>query len=199
MTATTHNTKDYSENLIEEAKQIAREAIEQAHDVAIELDEPTEGMYEFDAIIIDDEQCEVAEIAIMHDFDNDWYALVERPQLNKEENEKVSKFLHTLSDFERISDHAMNIAEVAQKMNENKVRFSPEAEKEMRIGDLLQQIELKVAMLSMQCESEDEVASAWAAVTATASQSMRIRLHEIGADVDAAMGKVDHFLLTNPL
>ena len=161
MTATTHNTKGYSEDSIEEARRIARETIEQAHDVAIELDEPTEGMYEFDAIVIDDEQCEVAEIAIMHDFDNDWYALVERPRVN--------------------------------------AALIREAEKEMRIGDLLQQIELKVTMLSMQCESEDEVASAWAAVTATASQSMRMRLHEIGADVDSAMGKVDHFLLINPV
>ena len=32
-------------------------------------------------------------------------------ELTREENESVSKYLHTLSDFERISDHAMNIAE----------------------------------------------------------------------------------------
>lgn len=145
-TTTTHNIKDYSEDPIEEAKRIARETIEQAHDIAIELDEPTEGMYEFDAITIDGEQCDVAEIAIMHDYDRDWYALVERPRPN---------------------------AALVQ-----------EAEKEMRIGDLLQQIELKVMMLSMACETEDEFAAAWAAVSATASQSMRIRLREIGADVD---------------
>ena len=54
-------------------------------------------------------------------------------ELSVKQNEDISKFLHTISDFERISDHAMNVAEVAQKMNENKVRFSPEAEKEMRI------------------------------------------------------------------
>ena len=54
-------------------------------------------------------------------------------ELSERQNEDISKFLHTISDFERISDHAMNVAEVAQKMSENKVRFSEEAEREMRI------------------------------------------------------------------
>lgn len=155
MTANDKNT-----NPIEEARRLAREVIEQAHQTAIELDEPTKDMYEFDAIVIDDESCNVAEIAIMHDFDNDWYALVERPRPN-------AALIH-------------------------------EAEKEMRIGDLLQQIELKVMMLSMACETQDEIAAAWAAVTATASSSMRIRLHEVGGNVDEVMQQVDRFLLTNP-
>ena len=54
-------------------------------------------------------------------------------ELSEQQNEDISKFLHTISDFERISDHAMNIAEVAQKMSENKVRFSGGAEKEMQV------------------------------------------------------------------
>ena len=147
-------------NPIEEARRFAREVIDQAHETAIEMDEPTEDMYEFDAIIIDDEDCDVAEIAIMYDDETERYALVERPRVN-------AILIH-------------------------------EAEKEMRIGDLLQQIELKVMMLSMTCETQDELAAAWAAVTATASASMRMRLHEIGGDVDEAMRTVDHFLLTNP-
>ena len=54
-------------------------------------------------------------------------------ELSELQNEDISKFLHTISDFERISDHAMNIAEVAQKMSENKVHFSDEAAREMNI------------------------------------------------------------------
>ena len=54
-------------------------------------------------------------------------------ELSEQQNEDISKFLHTISDFERISDHAMNVAEVAQKMSENKVRFSDEAAREMKI------------------------------------------------------------------
>ena len=54
-------------------------------------------------------------------------------ELTVSQNEDISKFLHTISDFERISDHAMNVAEVAQKMSENKIRFSGDAEREMRV------------------------------------------------------------------
>ena len=32
-------------------------------------------------------------------------------EMTVRQNAEVSKFLHTLSDFERISDHALNIAE----------------------------------------------------------------------------------------
>ena len=54
-------------------------------------------------------------------------------ELSTKQNEDISKFLHTISDFERISDHAMNIAEVAQKMSESKIRFSADAERELRV------------------------------------------------------------------
>ncbi len=54
-------------------------------------------------------------------------------ELNKEENERVSKYLHTLSDFERISDHAMNICETAREIDEKKIRFSPEGRRELDV------------------------------------------------------------------
>ena len=54
-------------------------------------------------------------------------------ELNVQQNERVSKYLHTLSDFERISDHAMNIAEAAQEMRDKKVSFSAEAQRELAV------------------------------------------------------------------
>ena len=54
-------------------------------------------------------------------------------ELNVQQNERVSKYLHTLSDFERISDHAMNIAEAAQEMRDKKVSFSSEAQRELAV------------------------------------------------------------------
>ncbi|MBQ9687475.1 MAG: Na/Pi cotransporter family protein [Oscillospiraceae bacterium] len=56
-----------------------------------------------------------------------------RSELTREQNEEVSKYLHTLSDFERISDHAMNISEVAQEIHEKKISFSPEGDHEMTV------------------------------------------------------------------
>ncbi len=49
------------------------------------------------------------------------------------QNEEVSKFLHTLSDFERISDHALNIGEAAQEIHQKKLKFSDSASHELRV------------------------------------------------------------------
>ena len=62
-------------------------------------------------------------------------------ELTEQQNEDVSKYLHTLSDFERISDHAMNIAELAREIHEKKIVFSGDAEKELRVlGGALDEI-----------------------------------------------------------
>ena len=52
-------------------------------------------------------------------------------ELNKEQNEQASKFLHSLTDLERISDHAMNIGIVAREIKEKQVSFSEAARKEL--------------------------------------------------------------------
>lgn len=52
-------------------------------------------------------------------------------ELNPEQTGSVSKYLHTLSDLERISDHALNIAETAKELKEKSVSFSDEAIREL--------------------------------------------------------------------
>lgn len=54
-------------------------------------------------------------------------------ELTKKQTENVSKFLHTLGDFERISDHAVNIAEGAQEIHQKDVVFSDEAQQELSV------------------------------------------------------------------
>lgn len=54
-------------------------------------------------------------------------------ELTEKQSADVSKFLHTISDFERISDHALNIAEVAQEIHEKNVVFSDEAMHELEV------------------------------------------------------------------
>ena len=54
-------------------------------------------------------------------------------ELNREQNENVSKFLHTLSDFERISDHAVNLAETAEEVEDKKIVFSENARHEILV------------------------------------------------------------------
>lgn len=54
-------------------------------------------------------------------------------ELTPKQTEDVSKFLHTISDFERISDHALNIAEAAEEIYRKGVKFSEEALNELEV------------------------------------------------------------------
>ena len=54
-------------------------------------------------------------------------------ELNPKQTEDVSKFLHTIGDFERISDHAMNIAEAAKEISEKGIVFSDAAMNELDV------------------------------------------------------------------
>ena len=50
-----------------------------------------------------------------------------------EQAKNVSKFLHTVTDYERISDHAANIAESAKEAVEKHISFTPDGENEIRV------------------------------------------------------------------
>ena len=54
-------------------------------------------------------------------------------EMNRKQSEEVSKFLHTISDFERISDHALNISEAAKEIHDKKIVFSPAAARELKL------------------------------------------------------------------
>ena len=53
--------------------------------------------------------------------------------LSEAQSEEVSKFLHTISDFERISDHAVNISEAAHEIHDKDLVFSSEARRELEV------------------------------------------------------------------
>ena len=49
-------------------------------------------------------------------------------ELLETDSKKIHLMLHAVGDFERISDHAINILEVAKEIKEKKIIFSPEAQ-----------------------------------------------------------------------
>ena len=53
--------------------------------------------------------------------------------LTTAQGEDVSKYLHTISDFERISDHALNIAEACREIHEKSLVFSDSAARELEL------------------------------------------------------------------
>ena len=56
---------------------------------------------------------------------------VTRKELNKQQNSEISKYLHTIEDFERIGDHGMNIAKAIRDLDQKKLGFTDEAKKEL--------------------------------------------------------------------
>ena len=83
---------------------------------------------------------------------------VNRQELTREQNKEISKFLHCISDIERISDHAMNVGETAKEIAEKKVQFSPEAKRELNA--LIAAVE-EIVGLSMGAFEKENVKEAY--------------------------------------
>lgn len=96
----------------------------------------------------------VEAVALLHGYSNEQFKLVEdlensvdryedklgtylvkvtEREMTVKQNAEVSKFLHTISDFERISDHALNIAEAAKELHEKNLSFSEAAAYELEV------------------------------------------------------------------
>ncbi len=58
---------------------------------------------------------------------------ISRKPLSKQQNEDLYKFLHVITDLERMSDHALNLAESAQEIHEKEIVFSDEAQHELSV------------------------------------------------------------------
>ena len=54
-------------------------------------------------------------------------------QLDPQQSSEVAKLLHTLSDFERVSDHARNLAENSNELHEKQLVLSPAASHDLTV------------------------------------------------------------------
>jgi phosphate:Na+ symporter len=71
---------------------------------------------------------------------------------------QVSKFLHTISDFERLGDHAVNISEVAAELAEKKFTFSDSAQNELGVLEAAVKEIVDLTVTSF-CDDDLELAS----------------------------------------
>ncbi len=53
--------------------------------------------------------------------------------LDTRDSKQITKLLHIIGDFERISDHAVNITESAEEIKDKKIKFSEEAQRELSV------------------------------------------------------------------
>ena len=67
-------------------------------------------------------------------------------ELADEDSNEISVLLHTITDFERIGDHAINITETVDKINKKNLEFSMAAKRELEtlVAALTEILELSV-------------------------------------------------------
>ncbi len=101
----------------------------------------------FDAIALVDggeytvekaERIEALETKIDHYEDKlgTYMVKLSRAKLSQKDGHTLSLLLHSISDFERISDHAVNLLDSVKEMNEKKMSFSPAAASELHVFSL---------------------------------------------------------------
>lgn len=70
--------------------------------------------------------------ALNHHMDYYLKRVAEKP-LTPAESKSVAGMFHTINDIERVGDHATNIVELAERKIKEKLKFSKQAQKELRI------------------------------------------------------------------
>ena len=97
------------------------------------IDLSIDSLYNYDSknaqIIIDKE----ALIDKYEDHIGTYLVQISARALSNTDSKKSSKLLHTIGDFERLSDHALNIVDVSEELKNKSIVFSDEAKTEIAI------------------------------------------------------------------
>ena len=67
------------------------------------------------------------------DIIGDYLVKLSSKELNEDESSKAAKLLHIIGDFERISDHAVNLLDSAEDLQEKDIIFTEEAKDELKV------------------------------------------------------------------
>ena len=91
---------------------------------------------------------------------------ITQQELTPAQNKEVSKLLHTISDFERMSDHAVNISQAAAELFNKKLKFSDVAVENIElmssimkeiVGNVIEAFETNKVALAYKTEPLEEL------------------------------------------
>ena len=116
-------------------------AVEHCKTVTTHMAEMSRNAWEVSVSLIDRYNKKTAEVVREKEADVDRYedalgtylVKVSSGNLSEKDSQTVSILLHCIGDFERISDHAVNIMEATEEMNEKKQDFSEKAKAELDV------------------------------------------------------------------
>lgn len=116
-------------------------ALEQARQAAIEMANMAKDSLEKSIVLISSYDDEIAQevdylerrVDSYEDQVGTYLMQINAHHLGVKDSHTLSVLLHCITDYERISDHALNIMEKAKGMNDNNRSFSPKAKTEMDV------------------------------------------------------------------
>lgn len=116
-------------------------AVEKCKDLVCEMLRISTDAYKKAVSLIDNYSADVfAEVEQMEglidkyeDKTSTYLVRIAEGQISSKDSKIVTELLHCIGDIERISDHALNIAEAAREVNDKKIAFSDSAKKDIGI------------------------------------------------------------------
>ena len=88
---------------------------------------------EFDGKVADGVRDLEGKVDVLEDAIGSYLIKVSAHTTDSGDTEQVTKLLHIIGDYERISDHAVNIVESCEELRDKKIAFSDEAQREIAV------------------------------------------------------------------
>ena len=87
----------------------------------------------YDAKLADDIRDKEAKADVLEDALGSYLVKLSSCDMDERDSRQITKLLHIIGDYERISDHAVNIVESAEEMHDKKIEFSSQAQREITV------------------------------------------------------------------
>ncbi|MBE6584027.1 MAG: Na/Pi cotransporter family protein [Ruminococcaceae bacterium] len=132
---------EYTSMLDERLLDTPSVAIDSARKVAIHMSDVALGSMKksltlfdnYDAKLADEIRAEETQVDIYEDALGSYLVKISSRDMDEHDSAEVTKLLHLIGDFERISDHAVNIVESVEEKRDKNVSFSETATKELGV------------------------------------------------------------------
>ena len=85
----------------------------------------------YDAKLADEIRDKETKADVLEDALGSYLVKLSSCDMDERDSRQITKLLHIIGDYERISDHAVNIVESAEELQDKKIEFSPQAQKEL--------------------------------------------------------------------
>ena len=105
-----------------EMAELSRDTITRAIDLIYNFDEKTAELIATNESVIDTYEDKLGTYLVR----------LSNNQLSSEDSHSIGRMLHSIGDFERIGDHALNICKVAEEIHNKKIVFSKDGTNELR-------------------------------------------------------------------